>query len=72
MPSGYKGNRDWRRRRDRIDLGLAILSAVRVPGVRYTRVEIAAFCGCTPQGIAVIERKALRKLQKRLQGVCHR
>lgn len=51
----------------RIDLGLAILDAVRVPGHRYTQEEIAAFCGCTRSMIFAIEQRALRKLRNRLR-----
>ncbi len=50
----------------RVDLGLALLSAVALPGVRYTQEEIAAWCGCTHGAIYVIERRALRKLRNRL------
>lgn len=52
-------------RRERIDLGLAILSVVGVPGVRYSYEEIAAFAGCTDANIYLIEQGALKKLRKR-------
>lgn len=50
----------------RVDLGLALLSRIALPGVSYTHDEIAAFCGCTNGAILTIERKALRKLRTRL------
>lgn len=50
----------------RIDLGLALLSRIALPGVTYTHDEIAAWCGCTNGAILMIERKALKKLRNRL------
>jgi hypothetical protein len=50
----------------RIDLGLELLYRIALPGVRYTRDEIAYFAGCTDGAILLIERKALRKLRNRL------
>lgn len=52
---------------NRIDLGLAILSAIALPDVRYTLAEIAAFCGCSSNAIYLIEQRALRKLKRRMQ-----
>lgn len=46
----------------RIDLGLAILSAVR-PGEQLTCAEIAAYCDCCPQRINQIEAGALERLR---------
>jgi hypothetical protein len=46
----------------RIDLGLAIISAISPPGRAWSYVEIAAFCDCSKTAIQQIERKALRKL----------
>jgi hypothetical protein len=46
----------------RIDLGLAIISAISPPGRLWSYVEIAAFCDCSKTAIQQIERKALRKL----------
>jgi hypothetical protein len=54
----------------RIDLGLTLLSRVAVPGIAYTREEIAAWCGCTDSAIFLIEQKALQKLRRRL--LCHK
>ena len=48
-----------------IDLGLAILSVIRT-GRPLTTVEIAAWCGCSPQAILQIEQRAIAKLRKRL------
>ena len=50
----------------RVDLGIAILQAVAVPGVRYTHDEISAFAGCTRSAIQQIEARALHKLRRRL------
>ncbi len=49
-----------------IDLGLAVISAVSTPGLRWTQAAIAEVCNCTPQAIQQIERRALKKLRKRL------
>jgi hypothetical protein len=48
-----------------IDLGLALLSQRTERGRRHTLKEIAAWCGCSLQGIAQIERRALAKLRIR-------
>jgi hypothetical protein len=50
----------------RVDLGIACLHAVALPGVRYTQEEIAAWAGCTHTAIMLIEQRALRKLRARL------
>lgn len=47
----------------RIDLGLALLSVLRKPGVKFTSREIAAWCDCTPRYIGVVEARALKKLR---------
>ena len=46
-----------------IDAGLAALKAVQEPGQCFTQQEIADACGVTHQAIALIERRALRKLR---------
>ncbi len=51
-------------KRARMDLGLALLSRVALPGVRYTIEEIAAWAGCTDGAIYLIEQTALKKLRK--------
>jgi pantothenate kinase-related protein Tda10 len=51
----------------RVDLGLALLAALRKPGRTLTSYDIAAWCGCTNEGIRRIEMKALKKLANRLQ-----
>ena len=51
----------------RIDLGVAILHALALPGVCYTQDEIAAFAGCAPGNIYLIEQRALKKLRNRLR-----
>jgi DNA-directed RNA polymerase sigma subunit (sigma70/sigma32) len=50
---------------DYIDLGLAIAQAAN-PGKQLSLREIAAYCECSPETIARIERKALAKLRKAL------
>lgn len=52
---------------ERIDLGLALLSVIALPGIQYTQDEIAAWCGCTNSAIYQIEQKALKKLRNRLR-----
>lgn len=49
----------------RIDLGIALLQRVALPGVCYTYEEIAAWAGCTDGAIYLIEKTALRKLRNR-------
>lgn len=53
-------------RSSRIDLGLAILSALRKPNQTLTSHDIAAWCDCTGQAIRQIEARALRRLRNRL------
>ena len=50
--------------RERIDLGLALLSVLRKPGECLTLEDMAAWCDCPQQSIARIERRALRKLRQ--------
>jgi hypothetical protein len=50
----------------RIDLGLAVLSALSVPGERKLYHEIAAWCDCTEVFIRHIELCALNKLKRKL------
>ena len=52
---------------ERIDLGLAILSAVAPPHVSFTPSEIAAWCGCTPAMISSIEAQAQRRLREKVR-----
>lgn len=54
-------------KRHRLDLGLALLAAVALPKAEFTQREISAWCGCTQQAIALIEREAIRKLRARLK-----
>lgn len=54
-------------RQEDMDLGLAILSCLAIPGVPLTQQDIAAFAGCTRQRIEQIENGALRKLRIRLK-----
>lgn len=51
----------------RIDLGLALLHSVALPGVSYTLQEIAAWCDCHHNAIQNIERTALKKVCNALQ-----
>jgi hypothetical protein len=50
----------------RIDLGLAILSALAAPRATFDQPDIAAFCGCTPAMIGHIEARALRRLREKV------
>lgn len=59
--------RTGREKRERIDLGLAVFSLHAIPGICYTREEIALWCGCTDGAILLIEQKALRKIREFLQ-----
>jgi len=56
---------------ERIDLGLAILSATR-QGERLTPTEIAAYCDCTPGRIRQIENRALARLRRGLSRITER
>lgn len=64
--------RDWTvprsgpEKTERIDLGLALFQRHAMPGVCYTRDEIAEWCGCQSGTILNIEQKALRKLRTAL------
>jgi hypothetical protein len=49
-----------------MDLGIAICGALTSPGQVRTTREIAAFAGCTHQAITDIEKKAMRKIRRRL------
>jgi hypothetical protein len=52
--------------REHIDLGLAILQALAIPGVPLAQKDIAAWCQCSHTNIQRIERRALQKLRNRL------
>ena len=52
-----------------IDLGLALLSCLLVPGERLTTEDMAAWCGCSRSAIKRIEQRALRKVRQKLVGV---
>lgn len=57
---------------ERIDLGLALLSLANPPGEErqaLSAYDIAAWCGCTHSAIQSIERRALRKLQRRFAAL---
>ena len=49
------------------DLGLAVLSATREPGRRYTCEDIADFCDVAPQTVRNIEARAMLKVRKALE-----
>lgn len=53
-------------KRQRLDLGLALLQLVCIPNVPLTCDDIALWCGCSWQRIWQIEQRALRKLRKKL------
>jgi hypothetical protein len=54
-------------RNEEIDLGLAVLSVVRKPGVRLSAYDIAAWCGCSKRYIEAEDGRALMKLRARLR-----
>ena len=49
-----------------IDLGLALLSCLLLPGESLTSEDMAAWCGCSRSAIQAIERRALAKVRQRL------
>lgn len=53
-------------KRERADLGLAILCAMVRPGVTLSRPEIAAWMDCTMQAVDKIEKRAMKKIANRL------
>ena len=59
-------SRSARDKRDRVDLGLALLCMIIKPGKQLSRYDIAAWCGCTDAGIYMLERRAMKKLRNKL------
>jgi hypothetical protein len=53
---------------ERIDLGLALLSALAPPRAALTTIDIAAWCDCTPATISSIEARALRRLREKVRA----
>ena len=51
---------------NKIDLGLALLSVLLLPGEWLTLDDIAAWCDCSRERIRQIEESALRKVRRRL------
>jgi DNA-directed RNA polymerase sigma subunit (sigma70/sigma32) len=51
-----------------VDIGLAVLSAIRKPHETFSCEQIAGVCGCSKQFINQIERRALAKLRRRLSA----
>ena len=51
----------------RIDLGLAVLSAVAPRRATHSAAEIAEWCECTPSMISSIEARALRRLREKVR-----
>lgn len=52
---------------DRIDLGLAILSAVNQGRNIFNREDLAAWCECDPESIRLIELRTLRRVRELLK-----
>jgi len=52
----------------RIDLGLALLSALAPPRAALDTIDIAAWCGCTPDMISSIEARALRRMKEKVRA----
>ncbi len=61
-----KGTGATKAKRQRIDLGLALLGRVAEPRTAYDAAEIAAWCNCSRQRISQIELTALRKVLREL------
>lgn len=55
-------------RQRRVDLGLALLSVARKPGVELSCRDIAAWCDCSEEAVRLILQKALQKLHFKLKG----
>jgi DNA-directed RNA polymerase specialized sigma24 family protein len=55
------------RKKQRLALGLAVSALSMKPGQTRSSGELAAFCDCSKGTIQHIEKKALRKLRRRLQ-----
>ena len=53
---------------ERIDLGLALLSALAPCRAALTTIDIAAWCGCTPAMISSIEARALRRMKEKVSA----
>jgi transposase len=53
---------------ERIDLGLALLSAAAPPRTMLSPADIAAWCGCTPAMISSIEARALRRMREKVRA----
>jgi hypothetical protein len=51
----------------RVNLGIALLHALREPGKRCTVEEIAAWSDCSVQAVQQIEKAALEKLRRALR-----
>ncbi len=50
----------------RVDLGIAIMHALRKPSACYTIDDIAHWAGCTNGAILLIERRAIKKLANKM------
>ncbi|HEV7926750.1 MAG TPA: hypothetical protein VGR14_15430 [Verrucomicrobiae bacterium] len=53
---------------ERIDLGLALLSALAPRRAALTPIDIAAWCGCTPAMISSIEARAMRRMKQKVRA----
>ena len=52
---------------ERTNLGLELLSIAALPKASFTYSEIAAWCGCSPEAIRIMEWKALRRLREAMK-----
>lgn len=57
---------------ERIDLGLSLLEAARLPNQTFTAYDIAAWAGCTNSLIRIVEKRALLKLANALRFGRHK
>jgi DNA-directed RNA polymerase specialized sigma24 family protein len=59
--------RQGRAKKERVDLGLALLSLRAKPGSTFTLQEIALWCGCTRDAVMQMEKRALKRVANKLQ-----
>lgn len=52
-------------RKQSIDIGLAVIEAIRPAGARLNIIDIADICECSKTTIQAIEQTALKKLRTR-------
>ena len=68
----YRADKEFREggygpKTERTNLGLELLSIAALPKATFTYSEIAAWCGCSPEAIRIMEWKALRRLREAMR-----